>query len=299
MRELLWPVMDRRHCNVSQSCGVRGCRAVATAEDGSEAPAISSNVSKLIEELHYSLPRLDNSLSSAILDRVPRYSRWQPNVLHGRGYRGFQSSALRARRPRTHRRASARVRHLQSVSQARRRARRARYRAARRRSPITRSTSPFVGTAASLPWPASDAEIREVWRQNVKSDGLRLMLTGKTWPEAAEILKERYERSYKRITQLTSDDVFETFMNARRPQHGPALELSVSAPERGVPDPDEPVVRRHRRIAAARGRLRQGHEHHPGRPRADRRTAQARGSHHGGRRRSGRRARRRDRLAAR
>ena len=31
-------------------------------------PTISSNVSKLIEELHYSRPRLDNSLSSAILD---------------------------------------------------------------------------------------------------------------------------------------------------------------------------------------------------------------------------------------
>jgi carboxyl-terminal processing protease len=30
---------------------------------------ISTNVAKLIEELHYSLPRLDNSLSSAILDR--------------------------------------------------------------------------------------------------------------------------------------------------------------------------------------------------------------------------------------
>ena len=40
------------------------------------------------------------------------------------------------------------------------------------------------------------------------------MLTGKTWAEAAEILKERYERSYKRITQLTPDDVFETYMNA-------------------------------------------------------------------------------------
>ena len=65
-----------------------------------------------------------------------------------------------------------------------------------------------------MPWPVSDAEINEVWRQNVKSDGLRLMLTGKTWTEAAEILKERYERSYKRVTQLTSDDVFETFMNA-------------------------------------------------------------------------------------
>jgi carboxyl-terminal processing protease len=32
-------------------------------------PAISSNVTKLIEELHYSQPHLDNSLSSAILDR--------------------------------------------------------------------------------------------------------------------------------------------------------------------------------------------------------------------------------------
>ncbi len=40
------------------------------------------------------------------------------------------------------------------------------------------------------------------------------MLTGKTWPEAAKILRERYERSYKRVTQLTTDDVFETYMNA-------------------------------------------------------------------------------------
>ena len=67
---------------------------------------------------------------------------------------------------------------------------------------------------SELPWPASSSEIDEVWRQNVKSDGLRLMLTGKTWAEAADILKERYERSYKRVTQLTPDDVFETFMNA-------------------------------------------------------------------------------------
>src|SRR5690606_22138547 len=45
-------------------------------------------------------------------------------------------------------------------------------------------------------------------------DGLSLILTGKTWPEAAEILTDRYERLYKRVTQLTADDVFETFMNA-------------------------------------------------------------------------------------
>ena len=43
---------------------------------------------------------------------------------------------------------------------------------------------------------------------------MRLLLTGKTWTEATEILKDRYERSYKRITQLTNDDVFEMYMNA-------------------------------------------------------------------------------------
>jgi carboxyl-terminal processing protease len=72
----------------------------------------------------------------------------------------------------------------------------------------------FEWDRKDLPWPATDSEISEVWRKNVKSDALRLILTGKTWTEAAETLKERYERSYKRITQLTTDDVFETYMNA-------------------------------------------------------------------------------------
>jgi carboxyl-terminal processing protease len=72
----------------------------------------------------------------------------------------------------------------------------------------------FEWDRKDLPWPATDSEISEVWRKNVKSDALRLILTGKTWTEAAETLKERYERPYKRITQLTTDDVFETYMNA-------------------------------------------------------------------------------------
>jgi len=72
----------------------------------------------------------------------------------------------------------------------------------------------FQWDRSELPWPTTDDEVDEVWRKNVKSDGLRLMLTGKTWTEAAETLKDRYERSYKRITQLTNDDVFEMYMNA-------------------------------------------------------------------------------------
>ncbi len=64
------------------------------------------------------------------------------------------------------------------------------------------------------PWPASAAEMNELWRKRVKNDGLSLLLTGKTWPEASDILRKRYERVLRRIDQVSTDDVFENFMNA-------------------------------------------------------------------------------------
>ena len=63
-------------------------------------------------------------------------------------------------------------------------------------------------------WPASEDELKELWRKRVKNDALSLMLAGKSWPEASDILHKRYERVGKRIEQITADDVFETFMNA-------------------------------------------------------------------------------------
>jgi carboxyl-terminal processing protease len=64
------------------------------------------------------------------------------------------------------------------------------------------------------PWPADAAAMNELWRKRVKNDALSLLLTGKTWPEAADILKKRYERVLKRVDQVTSEDVFENLMNA-------------------------------------------------------------------------------------
>jgi carboxyl-terminal processing protease len=63
-------------------------------------------------------------------------------------------------------------------------------------------------------WPASTDELHELWRKRVKNDALSLVLAGKTWPEASDVLRKRYERVGKRIEQVTADDVFETFMNA-------------------------------------------------------------------------------------
>jgi carboxyl-terminal processing protease len=64
------------------------------------------------------------------------------------------------------------------------------------------------------PWARTGAELDELWRKRVKNDALSLMLTDKTWPEAREILRKRYERVAKRAEQITADDVFENFMNA-------------------------------------------------------------------------------------
>ena len=64
------------------------------------------------------------------------------------------------------------------------------------------------------PWAADEATIDELWRKRVKNDALSLMLTGKTWPEAADVLRKRYERVLKRVDQVTSEDVFENLMNA-------------------------------------------------------------------------------------
>jgi carboxyl-terminal processing protease len=63
-------------------------------------------------------------------------------------------------------------------------------------------------------WPASEAEVNELWRKRVKNDALSLLLTGKQWTEVQDLLKKRYERVLKRVDQITPEDVFENLMNA-------------------------------------------------------------------------------------
>jgi carboxyl-terminal processing protease len=72
----------------------------------------------------------------------------------------------------------------------------------------------FEFDRAKAPWAKSTAELNDIWRRRIKNDGLSLMLTEKTWSEARDLLQKRYERVAKRNEQITSDDIFETFMNA-------------------------------------------------------------------------------------
>jgi carboxyl-terminal processing protease len=64
------------------------------------------------------------------------------------------------------------------------------------------------------PWPANTAEMNELWRKRVKNDALSLIIAGKQWNEAADVLRKRYEHVEKRMDQSKPEDVFEAFMNA-------------------------------------------------------------------------------------
>ncbi len=64
------------------------------------------------------------------------------------------------------------------------------------------------------PWPQSEAEINDIWRKRVKNDWLRLKLAGKDDAKIRDTLDKRYSNYLDRMHQLTSEDVFQTFMNA-------------------------------------------------------------------------------------
>ena len=64
------------------------------------------------------------------------------------------------------------------------------------------------------PWATSTAELDELWRQRVKNDYLRLLLTDKEPEAIVETLTERYDNLDRRINELNTEDVFQFFMNA-------------------------------------------------------------------------------------
>jgi len=72
----------------------------------------------------------------------------------------------------------------------------------------------FAFDREHAPWPATQAEMDELWRLRVKNDAISLMLTGKSWPDTSELLRKRYEHVLSRLDKISPEDVFETLMNS-------------------------------------------------------------------------------------
>jgi carboxyl-terminal processing protease len=174
---------------------------------------ISRSVSRLVEELHYTTPRLDTSASSAVFDwyldtldgnrmyfltsDIAFFSsyRYQLGELTKRGQLGAVFEIFNVFRERMRER----TRHALELLET---------------EPDFEMEETFRFDRSDLGWPRSEEEMNDIWRRKVKSDALGLLLAEQSWPDIVETLTQRYERSYERIAELTSDDVFETFMNA-------------------------------------------------------------------------------------
>lgn len=174
---------------------------------------VSRKVSDIIQRFHYSRQRIDNSLSSAILDRYL-------DTLDGNRMYFLAGDVSRFSRHRYELDERVRSGELQPIFDV--------FNEYRRRTservefavnllatePAFTIDEDYRFDRTDLAWPITKQDLNEVWRRRVKNDGLSLMLTGKTWVEAAEILEKRYRQMQKRVAQITGDDVFETFMNA-------------------------------------------------------------------------------------
>jgi len=64
------------------------------------------------------------------------------------------------------------------------------------------------------PWATSPAELDELWRLRVKNDVLRLKLAGKELPAIRQTLTKRYANFEERVREISSEDLFQSFMNA-------------------------------------------------------------------------------------
>ena len=80
--------------------------------------------------------------------------------------------------------------------------------------PDWNSTASYDFDRDHAAWPATEAEIDQIWTKRVTNDALALLLAGKTWPQAADILRKRYQTVITRVDQIKSEDVFEDLMNA-------------------------------------------------------------------------------------
>lgn len=71
------------------------------------------------------------------------------------------------------------------------------------------------------PWAQSVDELNEIWRKIIKSQGLSLKLAGKSQTEIEETLRKRYERFIKNINQFNAEDVFSVYMNSVTESYDP------------------------------------------------------------------------------
>lgn len=217
-RILLNFLADRRRLLLAVTLGLLPLAGMATADAPQLEPSdrhakISRLVTTLFERSHYRQIRVDDQVSSDVLDRYIEVMDGNRQYFLASDIEEFES--YRYELDDAVKRGDLKPAFLIYATYVERtRQRLSHALSLLDEEPDFTVDEVYVYDRSELPWATSDAELDEIWRKRVKNDGLSLVLAGKTWDESADILRSRYEQVLKRVDQIKSDDVFEAFMNA-------------------------------------------------------------------------------------
>jgi carboxyl-terminal processing protease len=195
---------------------------------GSLAPSarermIARQVGSTLEESHFSRTKIDDRMSSRIMDKFLDALDGQRSYLLAADIAEFEPQRMRfddmirtgdiepayAMFARFQQRNRERIRYAIGLLE---------------REPDFALDERFEFDREHTPWAKSTAELDDLWRKRVKNDAIALMLAGKNWTEAREVLRTRYERVLKRVDQIKPEEVFETVIGT------PTRALSIRTP---------------------------------------------------------------------
>ncbi|MEM7408487.1 MAG: carboxy terminal-processing peptidase [Pseudomonadota bacterium] len=172
-------------------------------------------IADFLSNHHYKKTRLDDAVSSELLDRY--IESLDPTRMY------FLKSDIRAFEAYRYRLDDLLDSRLPDVTIAFEIFKRFRTRVERRTASVLQmldtsfdftKDETYVFDRAEVPWAGTEAQLDGVWRQRVKNDMLSQRLAGKERAESVELLTKRYQRVGRRVQQLDRNDVFQYFMNA-------------------------------------------------------------------------------------
>ena len=180
---------------------------------GDRERMIARQVGNLLQDAHYSRIRIDDALSPRVMDKFLEAMDGQRAYFLASDIEEFAPLRMRfddmirtgdiepayAMFARYQQRNRERVQHALELLDT---------------EPDFTVRESFEFDREGAPWATTSAELDEIWRKRVKNDALSLVLAGKTWTEARETLRTRYDRVLKRVDQIKPEEVFETYLNS-------------------------------------------------------------------------------------
>lgn len=170
-------------------------------------------ISELVSNYHYSRPKLDDSLSSAMLDRyiesldpnkhffmvgdVQSFEEYRYRL--DDAFKGADTTPAFEMYNVYKLRVKQRIKHALELLE--------------REFDFSKPET-FLVEYEGEPWAEDQAGLDERWRKRVKNDVLSLRLSGKKDSDIRDTLRKRYERVRRLSEQQSVDDVYQVFVNA-------------------------------------------------------------------------------------